>query len=393
MIALLTQSYIENDLPYPTDKRRLEVCDKQVRGLILELRNTSKNGTWYLRYINSAKKTAYSKLGTLETLSLADARKKATILKGQIAGGGDPQQAKRDLKKIPTLTEIFFEHWKPHASVKKKSFRYDEMMFTKRIEPLFGHLRPDQLKAYEIQRFHDSLVSVEHLSEASADHHIKHMKALVNFAIRMQLYSGQNIVSLVALKNPDNRVEHLLSMDELSRLLNVLETDKNRPVCSLVTFMILTGARWSEARLCRHDALDMTNKIWKLEASGTKSKKVSSIALSDQAIELIKAQNTLGKNDFVFVNPRSRKPFVNINKTFRKLKQAANIRSDFRIHDCRHTHASLLINSGHSLYAVQAALRHSSHAVTERYAHLAPEQKKAAADSVSISLKQAMHGS
>lgn len=45
---------------------------------------------------------------------------------------------------------------------------------------------------------------------------------------------------------------------------------------------------------------------------------------------------------------------------------------DVRIHDLRHTYASLLVNKGVSLYEVQQLLGHSSAQVTQRYAHLAP---------------------
>jgi len=52
-----------------------------------------------------------------------------------------------------------------------------------------------------------------------------------------------------------------------------------------------------------------------------------------------------------------------------------------RLHDLRHSFASFLINSGHSLYEVQKLLGHHSISVTERYAHLADETLKNACES------------
>jgi site-specific recombinase XerD len=46
---------------------------------------------------------------------------------------------------------------------------------------------------------------------------------------------------------------------------------------------------------------------------------------------------------------------------------------DVRIHDLRHSFASLLINSGRSLYEVQKLLGHTQVKTTQRYAHLSPE--------------------
>jgi site-specific recombinase XerD len=54
-----------------------------------------------------------------------------------------------------------------------------------------------------------------------------------------------------------------------------------------------------------------------------------------------------------------------------------------RIHDLRHTYASLLINNGVSLYEVQELLGHSSSAMTQRYAHLQPNQLRSRTEIVS----------
>ncbi len=49
-------------------------------------------------------------------------------------------------------------------------------------------------------------------------------------------------------------------------------------------------------------------------------------------------------------------------------------------HSCRHTCASWLVMAGVPLYTVQKILGHSTIAVTERYAHLAPKEFRAAAN-------------
>jgi site-specific recombinase XerD len=54
------------------------------------------------------------------------------------------------------------------------------------------------------------------------------------------------------------------------------------------------------------------------------------------------------------------------------IRDAADL-PDVRIHDLRHTYASLLINKGVSLYEVQTLLGHSSVQMTQRYAHLQPD--------------------
>ena len=62
------------------------------------------------------------------------------------------------------------------------------------------------------------------------------------------------------------------------------------------------------------------------------------------------------------------------------------------LHGLRHTAASLMINSGRSLYDVQKVLRHSSSAVTEKYSHLSKQSVMAAVDTISEQLQRAAAG-
>jgi site-specific recombinase XerD len=68
---------------------------------------------------------------------------------------------------------------------------------------------------------------------------------------------------------------------------------------------------------------------------------------------------------------------TNINKSWASLLAAAKL-ENFRFHDCRHHFASRLVMAGVDLYTVKELLGHSDFAMTQRYAHLAPEHKAAA---------------
>lgn len=62
---------------------------------------------------------------------------------------------------------------------------------------------------------------------------------------------------------------------------------------------------------------------------------------------------------------------------------------ELRLHDLRHQYASLLVNSGRSLYEVQQILGHSDPTVTQRYAHLSTKSLQDAANAASESLGDA----
>jgi integrase len=82
-------------------------------------------------------------------------------------------------------------------------------------------------------------------------------------------------------------------------------------------------------------------------------------------------------------------PLNNPRKCFTRVLKAAGI-EHIRIHDLRHCHASILVNQGVSLFMVQKILGHSSPKTTQRYAHLSDSSLRAASETVSVAISQAV---
>jgi integrase len=105
------------------------------------------------------------------------------------------------------------------------------------------------------------------------------------------------------------------------------------------------------------------------------------IVLSAAAVDVV--QRTRERSDqlmlpvkpdaYLFTNPLTLTAYHSYYAAWFKVRDAAGL-SDLRIHDLRHTFASLLVNKGVSLYEVQTLLGHSSVQMTQRYAHLAPDR-------------------
>ena len=101
----------------------------------------------------------------------------------------------------------------------------------------------------------------------------------------------------------------------------------------------------------------------------------------------------LASHDYAypFANHATGKPYVSIKKRFQRLMEEADLEG-VTAHVLRHTAASIMINSGRSLYEVQRLLRHSSSIVTEKYSHLSTESVMAASDTISEQLFKAASG-
>jgi len=197
----------------------------------------------------------------------------------------------------------------------------------------------------------------------------------------------KNPCSRVHLFNVDNKVEHYMEADELERLLKVLQRDKNRTVCSIAIFLLSTGARLNEALQAKWENIDISNNVWRIPASNSKSKRTRSVPLSPSALAVLQQMDE--KVEYVFINRMTGKPYTTIHKVWERLRTDAGL-PRLRIHDLRHQYASFLVNSGRTLFEVQSALGHSSPTVTQRYAHLSTKSLQDAANSASDIISEAM---
>ncbi len=249
-------------------------------------------------------------------------------------------------------------------------------------------MRLNQISRHQIQTFHTALLA-EGLAPASCDHHLKLMKYMFNLAHDWELYEGPNPVARVPLFNADNKVQNILTDAELEKLMTVLRTDENRPVCLIVQWLLCTGMRLGATLAIRWDQLDRDRRVLVIPASIAKSKRISSLPLNNSALAILDQLDTEGKYDYVFVNKKTGKPFVNVTKVWNRLRDQAGL-PHFRLHDSRHTYASILINQNVSIYTISKLLTHSDVKVTSRYAHLSAKTLQDASESASAVLQYAM---
>ena len=384
-IVKLSQEFINKSLICPAGKKRFEYCDKELPGLIIIVSPSSQGGTYFQRYKNSSGKTSYIKIARTNEMPLVDARKKAKLLKLEIANGADPSNEKRVNRDVLTLSEFYEQHYRPYAAVHKRSASSDHQLYTCKLESRFGHLRLNQIMKTMIIGFHNELRE-SGLAGATCDHYVKFLRHAFNLAIDWDLLK-ENPASGVKLFNLDNKMENYLDAEQLERLLTVLKTDPNRPVCMIIMLLISSGARLNEVLSATHSQINIETRTWKIPALNSKSKKARSLPLGDSFIDIYKQLSS--KEGYLFVNRITGTRYQNIHKYWNKLRLKADLKK-LRIHDLRHTYASLLANSGRSILEISRILGHSSVRVSERYSHLSTATLQDAANSASIKISAAM---
>jgi len=385
-VLKLTPQIVSSELRCPAGKTRIEFCDTDVPGLyVLVSAATPGQGTYFLRYKDANSKTCHEKIARTTEIALGDARSRARKLRASIALGADPRGEVKAQKEVPTLDTFFTEHYAPFAEPRKRSWKRDDELYRLRIRDRFGSRRLNQISRQMIQTFHTELLQ-SGLAPATCDHHLKLLKRVFNLAIDWGVHTGTNPVARVPMFNADNRVERYLDEAQLQRLVTVLRIDANRPVCNIALFLLSTGARLNEALSATWDQIDREKRVWRIPAMNSKSKKIRAVPLNDSALEVLAQVDT--KEGYVFVNKETGKPYTTVAKVWERLRKAADV-PQLRLHDLRHSFASMLINSGRTIYEVQRILGHSDTKVTERYAHLDQKTLQDAANTVSVAIRGA----
>ena len=389
----LTQKYIHNPPPVPSGKAKVEHCDTTLPGLLFEQRAANTEwGSFRLRYKNAAVKTSYITIGRSCDIALQEARAKAKQLKAEIELGADPQAKIREKRKSLTWDLFFTDHYLPHSKQHKRSWANDAEMQRLRLSQQFGSVLLNKFTRREVQQWLNELRE-SGLAPSTCDHHAKLLRQALNLAVTWDLLE-KNPIAGIKLFGEDNRVENVMTQEQLQTLMATLDkVDDRRKVASqVIKYLLFTGARVNEALNARWVDIDRKNRTWTVLATNSKSKQRRSIPLNDAAMAVLDKLKSKGKSEWLFTSSRGdgNQRMTTINKVWQQIRQDAGL-PWLRQHDLRHNFASMLVNSGRTLYEVQQILGHSDSKVTERYAHLSTETLQEAANSASDYLDKALN--
>jgi integrase len=178
-------------------------------------------------------------------------------------------------------------------------------------------------------------------------------------------------------RNPENARRRYLEPDEMARLAEVLDHHPERVTVALIRFLLLTGARFGEAASATWAEINLVDGIWTKPSAHTKQKREHVVPLSPQAVALLQQLRAhTGSGRYVFPGSSGR-PITRISTAWRTICQRAQLR-DLRVHDLRHSYASVLAGKGSSLLVIGQLLGHTQAKTTMRYAHLFGDVLRAA---------------
>jgi integrase len=325
------------------------------------------------------------RLGDATVLTLAQARKKCRAELNNIAMGQDPGLEKTTLRSVPTFAQFIDELYMPHVRSYKKSWETDVSLLRNHLLPRFGSRYMDEITRQDIVKMHSDR-RASGAAAGSANRLLIMMRYIFNLALRWEVAGVKdNPTKNVPLMAENNKRERYLSADEARALYDAVCQSENKMLQYIVPMLILTGARKREVLDAQWADFDLERRLWRIPT--TKLGKPRHVPLSDGVLNLL---STVPRSEtYTFGNTETGKPYVSIYYAWDSARRKAGL-GEVRMHDLRHSFASLLINSGRSLYEVQKLLGHTQIKTTQRYAHLAPETLLAASNAATIAVGSVM---
>lgn len=356
-----------------------------------------------------------SQIGKHGRLTPDEARSEAKKLLGLIETGADPIQAKRAARAVPTFREVAKDFLEEHSAKKRKPRTHAEYnrLLEKQILPEIGNVRMADLNRATVARLHGSISKA---APISANRAVALVSAIWSWASRRDIVPLSENPARGIEKNRERAKERFLTSEEFERLGDALrlaetkglpwDTDENHPkakhhakpenrntkadpyAVAAIRLLILTGARLSEILHTQWSQIDHERGIMFLPDSKTGKKP---IYLSAAALAVLAEIPRVEGNPYIIVGAKAGKPRVDLKKPWLAIRKAAKL-EDVRLHDLRHSFASVGAGASLGLPIVGKLLGHSQPQTTARYAHLDADPMRRAADTIGNTISAVLDG-
>jgi integrase len=264
---------------------------------------------------------------------------------------------------IGDLVDAYLRHAEPQ--LRAKSVRDAKNRVKRIIRPLLGARPVETITVAELQELHTSL--------AATPYEANRVRALLSVMFKRAVDWGWRADNPVQKIKPFAEIsrEKRLSEEQLAQLIAVLKAQPNKIAARALLLLTYTGARKSEVLGAAWDQFDLDAGTWTKPSHHTKQKKLHHIPLNSDALVLLNQMRKESRGTgYLFPGKVRGKPLADIKSFWATFSKVAGFEG-YRVHDLRHSYASILVSKGVSLPIVGELLGHTQAKTTQRYAHLA----------------------
>jgi integrase len=257
-----------------------------------------------------------------------------------------------------------------------KSLRTDKNRYENHLKGRFGAKEPKDLIQLDVDRLRINLLKKR--KPQTVKHILALLKRVINFGVKKGLCPGAGFI--IELPKVNNLKTEDLNQDQLTSLLNAINTDTNIQAANMMRMVLYTGMRRGELFNLQWEHIDFERGFIHIkEPKGGINQK---IPLNRAAKELL-INHPHSDSPYVFPGRNGNKR-TDINHQVNRIKNRAGLPENFRpLHGLRHVYASMLASTGEvDMYTLQKLLTHKHPNMTQRYAHLRDDALKRASNIV-----------
>ena len=353
----------------------------------------------------------FMSLGRFGTVTPDEARARAKILLGAVAGGADPAGEQIKAREAVTFAELAERYLNEEVTPKRKpgtATLYSHYL-RDLVVPEIG-LNAGAITRSDISRIH---LKIGRTRPVAANRVLATLSALFSYGAKQSILPESFNPARGVEKFREAARERFLTLAELERLGAAIHeaettgvpwivdqekpTSKHTPKTERITrlspfagaairLLLFTGCRLREILHLRWMDVDIERGMLNLSDSKTGRK---SIILNAPALAAIGALPRVG--EYVIQGVRADKPRSDLKRPWAIVCRRAGLES-VRIHDLRHSFASVGVGAGHGLPILGKLLGHADASSTARYAHLDADPVRRASNSIAITIEAAMNG-
>ncbi len=324
---------------------------------------------------------------------------------GEIADGRDPQSWRFECRGIPSTAQLCSVYVEEGMyACKPSTISCAQGCVENHITPLLGTRRADTLTRADIERMMRDVAAGKTArtvkkgrrrlarvrgGRGAANNALVILSGALNYAVAQKIRPDNP--ALGVKQYPGRKLDRFLAPTELARLGDALAAATSLGVESAyalaaIKLLILTGCRKNEVLTLRRSFVDWHHRCLRLPDSKTGAKVVH---LGAAAMRLVQIIPEVVGNPFLLPGKTEGTHVTDLQSVWERIRRAAGL-EDVRLHDLRHSFASIGADLGDSMLIISKLLGHASPKTTERYTHLFDHPLKAAADRISEQISRCM---
>jgi integrase len=332
-------------------------------------------------------------VGYRSDLTVAEARELARQMLVDVRQGKDPVVERKARVRAAQAGEMtvsaLAEKWGAEyvrPKLKPRTVFDYERLLAQHILPALGHLSVARVDHDDVNRLHVAMKR----TPRRANYTVSTVRALMNFAERLRLRPPASNPARGIKFYRERLVERFLSEAEIARAAEgITAAERAGKIgphgAAGLRLALFTGARSGEVTAAQWSHVDWERKLIRLPDSKTNEPRT--IHLSDAALEVLRSVPRA--EPYIIAGANAGEPYKNLGRAWIIARAYAGL-ENVRLHDLRHSYASLAAGRGVSLQMIGKLLGHRVPATTQRYAHLARDAVSAVNDELGAAMTAAI---